>query len=220
MENPTIKKLRIKEGMCVAIINSPPAYIKSLGKLPKNVKVEAAPKGLCDLVQLFVRNKTELNKIAPAAIKLLKPHAAFWISYPKKSSAIETDLSRDESWKIMSEMNFEGVSLIALDETWSAGRFKFIEGKVSGMGVRTTERSKEDLKYIDVEKRVITFPADLKVAFEKNKEAHNFFETLSFTNRKEYVRWIIDAKREETRKERVGKTIEKLLKGKKNPAEK
>ena len=62
MENPVIKKLRIKEGMRVAIINAPGDYLKNLGQLPKNVKVETASKGLYDFVHLFVRNKVELNR--------------------------------------------------------------------------------------------------------------------------------------------------------------
>ena len=220
MESPIIKKLRIQEGMHVAIINAPPDYIKSLGKLPKNVKIGTTAKGHYDFVHLFVRNKSELIRMAPGAVKLLTPNAPFWISYPKKSSKQETDLSRDESWKILNEMNFEGVSLIAIDEKWSAGRFKFIENKMPGKRTGSAGRSEEDLRFIDLEKKVVTPTADLKSAFEKNKQAQVFFETLSFTNRKEYVRWIIEAKRKETRNERVVKAIDKLAKGKKNPAEK
>jgi Bacteriocin-protection, YdeI or OmpD-Associated len=215
MENPLIKKLHIKEGMKVTVINAPEAYIKTLGKLPKNVKIETGPKGLFDLVHLFVRNKAELSRMVQSAAGLLKPDASFWISYPKKSSKVKTDLSRDESWAIMAEMNFEGVSLVSIDGTWSAGRFKPVES-----AVRRQERSAEDIQYIDMEERIVNIPTDLKSAFAKNKDAYIFFETLSFTNRKEYVRWIIDAKREETRKERVVKTISKLEEGKKNPGEK
>jgi hypothetical protein len=201
--------------MKIAILNPPEGYIKNLGKMPEHVKIETSLKGIHDFVQLFVNNKAELHKIGPLAAKLLKENALFWISYPKKSSKISTDLSRDESWKIMNKMNFEGVSLIAIDETWSAGRFKLI-----GQKAGSTERSAEDLKYIDQEQRVVSAPDDLKTAFNKNKKASAYFESLSFTNKKEYVRWIIEAKREETRKERVIKTIQKLSIGKKNPSEK
>jgi hypothetical protein len=220
MEHPLIKKLRIKEGMKIAILNAPEGFIKNLGKLPKDVSIESGLKGTHDLVQLFVYNKTELEKMAPAAAKLLKENALFWISYPKKSAKINTDLSRDEGWKVMKEMNFEGVSLIAIDETWSAGRFKLIENKRSVQKAGAAERGAEDLKYIDQEKRLVRAPEDLKTVFAKNKVASDFFESLSFTNKKEYVRWIIEAKREETRKERVSKTVQKLSAGKKNPSDK
>ncbi len=60
-------------------------------------------------------------------------------------------------------------------------------------------------------------PGDLSTAFEQNKKAKNLFEALSFTNKKEYVEWIITAKREETRNERIKGTMERLEKGWKNP---
>jgi uncharacterized protein YdeI (YjbR/CyaY-like superfamily) len=61
-------------------------------------------------------------------------------------------------------------------------------------------------------------PADFGKALAKNKQEKKFFDTLSFTNRKEYVEWIVTAKREETRNQRVKESIERLSKKWKNPA--
>ena len=72
----------------------------------------------------------------------------------------------------------------------------------------------------DTEERVIEMPADLLVALGDNAKARTFFDSLSFTNRKEYAAWITSAKRDETRLKRLRETIEKLLNGKKNPTEK
>ena len=58
---------------------------------------------------------------------------------------------------------------------------------------------------------------NMAAALKKNKKATDYFNTLSFTNKKEYVEWIVTAKREETRKERVDGTIERLVKNWKNP---
>jgi len=69
----------------------------------------------------------------------------------------------------------------------------------------------------DTEPRVIQIPAELKKAFRNEKEAKAFFEKLSYTHQREYVMWINEAKREETRQNRIVKTIEMLKKGKKNP---
>lgn len=69
----------------------------------------------------------------------------------------------------------------------------------------------------DTEPRVIEVPAELKKAFKNEKEAKAFFEKLSYTHQREYVTWINEAKREETRQNRIAKTIEMLKKGKKNP---
>jgi len=72
----------------------------------------------------------------------------------------------------------------------------------------------------DTEPRIVEVPEDLEVDFEHNPAAKQFYETLSFTNRKEYARWVDEAKRPETRANRVALSIEKLLGGKKNPSEK
>ena len=66
----------------------------------------------------------------------------------------------------------------------------------------------------DTEPRVIEIPAVLKKAFRTDKEAKTFFEKLSYTHQKEYVTWIDEAKREETRQNRIAKTVEMLKEGK------
>jgi hypothetical protein len=72
----------------------------------------------------------------------------------------------------------------------------------------------------DTEERVVEMPEPLIKVLARNKKAANFFETLSYTNRKEYAHWVSEAKKEETRTKRLEATIEKLLAGKKNPSEK
>jgi len=67
----------------------------------------------------------------------------------------------------------------------------------------------------DVEERVITVPAELKRAFKSEKDAKSAFEKLSYTHQKEYVTWINEAKKAETRQNRIVKTIEILKNGKK-----
>jgi hypothetical protein len=68
---------------------------------------------------------------------------------------------------------------------------------------------------LDVEERVVTIPAELKRIFKSDQAARSAFEKLSFTHQKEYVKWIEDAKKVETRQSRIIKTIELLKKGKK-----
>lgn len=64
----------------------------------------------------------------------------------------------------------------------------------------------------DVEPRIIVIPAELKKAFKVEKEAKAFFDKLSYTHQKEYVNWINEAKKEETRQNRIVKTIDMLKK--------
>ena len=67
----------------------------------------------------------------------------------------------------------------------------------------------------DTELRVIEVPAELEKAFETEKGAKAFFETLAYTHRREYVKWIDEAKKTETRRNRIAKTVELLKAGKK-----
>ncbi len=66
----------------------------------------------------------------------------------------------------------------------------------------------------DSEPRVIEIPTELAKELQKNKEAKAFFDKLSYTHQKEYVTWITEAKKEETRQNRIVKTMEMLKKGK------
>jgi hypothetical protein len=82
-------------------------------------------------------------------------------------------------------------------------------GKTFGDEVQVTVEA-------DTEPRVIEIPAELKKIFKIEKEAKVFFEKLAYTHQREYVMWINEAKRDETRQARILKTIEMLKKGKKN----
>lgn len=70
----------------------------------------------------------------------------------------------------------------------------------------------------DTEERIVAIPPDLQKALKGKAAAEKFFNTLSYTNRKEYVNWIIGAKKAETRERRIQDSVEKLLKGLKNPS--
>jgi hypothetical protein len=72
----------------------------------------------------------------------------------------------------------------------------------------------------DLEERVVDIPDDLAQALGKNKHAKDFFDSLSYTNRKEYAVWISSAKKQETRDKRLTEAIQKLLDKKKNPSQK
>jgi bacteriocin resistance YdeI/OmpD-like protein/uncharacterized protein DUF1905 len=67
----------------------------------------------------------------------------------------------------------------------------------------------------DVEERVIIVPAELKRAFKENPEAKAIFEKLSYTHKREYVTWINEAKKDETRARRIAQTVERLKQTKK-----
>lgn len=65
--------------------------------------------------------------MGPKAVEAVKPEGVLWISYPKGSSKIKTDISRDKGWDSVKAMGFVGVSMISVDDTWSAMRFRPVE---------------------------------------------------------------------------------------------
>lgn len=86
------KKLRIQPGQRMLILNPPPGYLDELD-LPEDVELAERPEGTFDFVHLFVKNTAELEALGPTAIKAVKYDGLLWMSYPKRSSKVETDLS-------------------------------------------------------------------------------------------------------------------------------
>jgi len=119
-----IKKLRIQPGQRLLILNAPDGYFSTLGQLPEGVEVTDAPNGGFDFVQVFVKSISELEKQAPIAIKAVKYDGLLWICYPKQSSGIKTDINRDTGWSVVQQAGLRPVTQIAIDDTWSALRFR------------------------------------------------------------------------------------------------
>lgn len=118
-----VKKLLLKPGFRSIVLNPPNGYLPKLSSLP----VESELNGKFDFVHLFVRNKEEAELMGPKAVEAVKPEGVLWISYPKSSSKIKTDINRDKGWDSIKAMGFVGVSMISIDETWSAMRFRPVE---------------------------------------------------------------------------------------------
>jgi hypothetical protein len=118
--SPLALKMKLKPGHSAAIFAAPTGYLKQLAPLPAGVKVSADLKGKHDWVQVFVKNKAEINRMAARAIRALKSESILWISFPKGSSKIQTDLTRDKGWEILQKADLKWITLISVNETWSA----------------------------------------------------------------------------------------------------
>ena len=125
-DTPLIKKLGIKPKNRVTILNAPEGYHEQLGALPADVELvtTVTPAGPFDVVHLFVQNKAELDRDGLLAIQAVKPGGILWISYPKQSSKVATDLNRDVLWKVFPDKEWRPVTQISIDEVWSALRFR------------------------------------------------------------------------------------------------
>jgi hypothetical protein len=213
------KKLHLKPGMRLAVVNAPAGF--SLGKLPASVTQEPSLKTDLDLVLLFAISQRELNSHWQKALGAMKQDGALWVSYPKKSSGIASDLGMGE-WNAPKGSGWNPVAMIGLDDTWSSVRFKHSPGLEEARHKRQEENivDADGTVCVDRINRIVTPPKDLQKRLAKNAKARAQFEPLAFTHKREYVTWILEAKRPETRTARLTKTVEMLAKGKKNPSDK
>ncbi|MCJ0743234.1 YdeI/OmpD-associated family protein [Pedobacter montanisoli] len=218
MENKLLKKLQIKPGYCVSIINE--QHSVNFGVVPTDVSFNNQFISSADAFFIFATNRKELyqqlEKVAPS----INEKTICWLIYPKSKSGIATDLNLMQNWEGLKNYKVEPCASAAIDETWTALRVrKEGQSKKSGLANEDIQKS-EYGDYIDVTSKTVRLPPYLLEALTTHPTALSFFESLSYSNKKEYVLWILSAKQEKTRDERIGKTVEKLLSGKKNPSEK
>jgi hypothetical protein len=119
-ENALAKKLKLKPGQRAGLIGAPEGYLKALSPLPAGVEAVEKLSGQFDWLQVFVRNKAEIDKLAPRAAKALRPEGRLWISFPKGSSKIQTDLTRDQGWDVLHGLDLKWLTLVSVNDTWSA----------------------------------------------------------------------------------------------------
>ncbi len=116
-ESPLVKKMKLKAGAQAAVINAPENYVD---ELRHDTAMSPTLNGKFDWIQIFVRNKAELDELAPRAAKALKAESILLISFPKGSSKIQTDLTRDKGWEGVQKLDLKWINLISVNEIWSA----------------------------------------------------------------------------------------------------
>ncbi|WP_165871533.1 YdeI/OmpD-associated family protein [Flaviaesturariibacter flavus] len=215
MPTSIARKLKIKPGATLLTINAPDDFEQTLDPLPEDVRILKKGKS-ADQLHWFVRNRLEMESGLAAVLERVQGDTVCWIYYPKGSSKLQTDLTRDKGWEaLLAQPGLQWISLISFDPTWSVFGFRRQNEADKKRAAAPKERPIFD--YIDPVKKEVRLPDDLAAALHPDKAATAFFNSLSFSNRKEYVEWIVTAKREETRRQRVEGTLERLAKGWKNP---
>ena len=219
MSSPSLsvlEKLQLKDERNLLIQGLPSSIEKQFIKLSfsKNLTPLLKVRKI-DFALVFAISVKQLKCILADVMPYLQADAKLWVAYPKLTSKIASDLSREASWEFLSDYGYEGVRAAALDNTWTALRFKHSDEKKS-----INFCSTNPAPGVDYVKRTIQVPSELQQLFKKNKPAEAFFESLAFTHRREYVEWIVSAKKAETKARRLETTMEKLIAGKKNFNEK
>lgn len=125
-EKTLVQKMVIKPGYRVIVINPPEGYLNTIGDLPGDAHIIDVNTQPADVIQVFVKTLEEVTRDVEVWKKNLKPGGILWITYPKGTSRVKTDLNRDILWQHLKSFHLEGVGMVAVDETWSAMRFKIL----------------------------------------------------------------------------------------------
>jgi hypothetical protein len=125
--NILLKKLNYKDQNRIVVINAGEILIKNLLKdLPEvQIDTEIDPRYPYEFMLIFVELVREVKLVAPRALHNLKADGTLWFAYPKKTSnKYSSDIDRDHGWEVLLDRGFDKVRLIAIDDDWSALRFR------------------------------------------------------------------------------------------------
>lgn len=119
---PLPRKLGIKPGARVALLDAPAAFDEVLGELPEGVAVRRRLLGPLDVVVAFFLERRGLERRISALRAALDPAGGLWIAWPKRASGVATDLTEDVVREIALANTLVDNKVAALDETWSGLR--------------------------------------------------------------------------------------------------
>ena len=124
------KKLNYKGQKRIAVINAEEDFIRDAVKELRKVIIDIEIDQRCpyEFMILFVRSIAEVDQLAPVALHNLTADGILWYCYPKKTSKkYSSDLERDHGWEALNEVGFHGIRMVAIDDNWSAMRFRNIK---------------------------------------------------------------------------------------------
>jgi hypothetical protein len=116
---PLAKKLGIKPGSNLYLLDAPETYSDLIAPIPEGVTIVDEMSKEVDLVHLFTKSKTELQKSLKSLLRKLKPDGVIWVSWPKKSAKVPTDITEDTIREVALPMGLVDIKVCAVDEVWS-----------------------------------------------------------------------------------------------------
>ena len=122
---PLPKKLGIKEGSRIGLVNAPKSFKPQLGKLPDKARIFNTLNAPLDLIVAFVDREKTLAMKFPVLAEQLSTDGMIWVAWPKKSSGVKTDLTFDNVQRIGLDCGLVDVKICAIDDTWSGLKFVY-----------------------------------------------------------------------------------------------
>jgi len=116
---PLARKLGIREDCRLFHAGAPSNYLELLAPLPSGVRVVRRVDGTTDIIHLFATRRARLAAALRSALEKMRPDAAIWVSWPKKSARIETDITEDVVRDVALPMGLVDIKVCAVDDTWS-----------------------------------------------------------------------------------------------------
>jgi hypothetical protein len=127
---PVFKKLNYKNQETIFILNAPESFANELDEMKgiTNVQLKIEDTSSVDFVLAFGTKQEEVDNFARSIESKIKNDAVVWFAYPKGSSKkYRCEFNRDNGWEMLGKLGFEPVRMIAIDEDWSALRFRKVE---------------------------------------------------------------------------------------------
>ena len=121
------KKLNLGSHGVIHVLNAPDSFEKQVTAL-QGITMKRALSGDAQFVLAFVVTQKELDSISTKLVKAAKGDAIVWMVYPKGSSKkYKCEFNRDSEWHVLRDAGFDTVRMVAIDEDWSALRFRRVE---------------------------------------------------------------------------------------------
>jgi hypothetical protein len=118
-DTPLVKKLGIKDGFKVFLVKPPTQYRTLLAPLPARVRFMRMANMSTSLVHIFATERCALERLLPSLRKQLSTEAAIWVSWPKKSSKIASDITEDTIREVALPLGLVDIKVCAVTEVWS-----------------------------------------------------------------------------------------------------
>jgi hypothetical protein len=122
-EAPLTKKLGIKEGSRIALVDAPDGFADALGPLPPGAEIRPLEDGPADVIVAFATARSQLDGLLPALTSSLSETGGLWIAWPKKAAGVPTDLSDRVVQETGLATGLVDNKVCAIDAVWSALRF-------------------------------------------------------------------------------------------------